>query len=201
MSDESNNSVLDTLMRQDMSLEPTSDMDLVLGRFLYRELEIFAESDFYFQGEAEINSFLRAALGNKWVIYWQSPLTFSEISTTVRENIHVRGWFLQRFGSVLAQIATPENFAKVLRSLKNRFVVFEVPEGAPTTDLLAVGDVESLQVDAAMVEILKQTNTWAFYFLHMLGVYQYMFGLRQLTRHGAVAQRRQPIVGTDDTQE
>lgn len=180
-----------SLIERDSSSAPPSYMDSVLAHFLYRELEVFYETAFFFQGDDVVDNFLRSALGNKWMVYWQSPLTFSEISITVRENMAVRDWFLRRFGPVLSAIASPDGLKEVIQRLENRFTVFAVPEGNDIPDILNVGDVEGLQVDKELVEMMKETNPWIFYFLQMLNAYLYVFGNRQLLRHGSSTVRQQ----------
>ena len=179
------------LIERDSSSAPSSYTDSVLAHFLYRELELFFETAFFFQGDDVVDNFLRSALGNKWMVYWQSPLTFSEISITVRENMAVRDWFLRRFGSVLSTIVSPDGLEEVIQRLENRFTVFEVPEGSDIPNILNIGDVEGLQVDKQLVELMKETNPWIFYFLQMLNAYLYVFGNRQLLRHGSSTVRHQ----------
>jgi NAD(P)H-hydrate repair Nnr-like enzyme with NAD(P)H-hydrate epimerase domain len=47
------------------------------------------------------------------------------------------------------------------------------------------------QTNKELVEMMKETNPWIFYFLQMLNAYLYVFGNRQLLRHGSASVRNQ----------
>ena len=178
-------------MKRDMVQEThyVDPLALSMASFLWRELENHDTSHYFFQGDDVVDRFLRSALGNKWVVYWQSPLTFSEIRQVVQDQPAVRDWFLRRFGALLAQESSPEHLEQIIASLERRFTVFNTPAGSGYQDLLLAGEVESLQVDKELTKLMVDSNPWAFYFLYMLDSYLGVFGNTQLLRHVAKTQQ------------